>query len=47
MTRLEDLIFDTLANGLLKSLVVKAPKRLIRAVWTSVRRSCPAPAVVI
>lgn len=34
MTRLEDLTFDTLANALLKSLVGKAPKRLIRALWS-------------
>jgi hypothetical protein len=46
MTRLEDLIFDTLANGLLKSLVVKAPKRLIRALWSSDGRSGAALAVV-
>jgi|688.fasta_scaffold25807_2 hypothetical protein len=46
MTRMEDLKPDALINGLLKGLDGKAV-RLIRAVWASVRRSCPAPAVVI
>ena len=46
MTRLEHLTFDTLANALLKSLVGKAPKRLIRALWSSDGRSGAALAVV-